>query len=349
MKKSKLKAIDLFAGIGGMRLGFEKSGFEIVYSNDFDRYACETYRKNFGEIDEKNIKDVDPDKIPDFDVLLGGFPCQPFSMIGKRKGMDDERAKSFFHIIRILSAKQPKAFVLENVKHLRLYDGGKVYERIKKNLEWVGYKVAEMVLDSKDFGVPQHRERLYIVGFLDHSIEFKFPKPRHKPVSVSSILDLNVDETHYLTERYYKGLLNHKQRHAKGGNGFGCAVLDIEGISNTMVAGNMGRERNLIKDKPNAKNRWGIRRLTPRECARLQGFPEKFQFPVALTRTYHQIGNAVTVNVAKAMAATLKKSLIFHSLLQKNSNSITPAFRKFSPRELEKATATQDSSILHNI
>jgi len=309
MKKAKLKAIDLFAGIGGMRLGFEKSGFEIVYSNDFDRYACQTYKANFGEIDEKDIRDVDANRLPDFDVLLGGFPCQPFSMIGKRKGMDDERAKSFFHIIRILTVKQPRAFVLENVKHLKLYGGGKVYEKIKKNLEWAGYKVNEAVLDSKNFGVPQHRERLYIVGTLDHSADFIFPKPQQGIVALSKILEPKVEELYYLSEKYYKGLLKHKRRHAKGGNGFGCAVLDVNGISNTIVAGNMGRERNLIKDKPNKKNRWGIRKLSVKECSRLQGFPENFGFPVPMTRAYHQIGNAVTVNVAEAVAKALKKHL----------------------------------------
>lgn len=300
----------MFAGIGGMRLGFESAGFKFVYSNDFDPYACKTYRENFKEIDERDIKHVDAFNIPDFDVLLGGFPCQPFSMIGKRKGLDDERAKSFFHIIKILSAKKPRTFVLENVKHLRLYDGGKVYERIKKNLEWAGYKVKEAILDSKNFGVPQHRERLYIVGFLDHSIDFKFPTPTPTPVSVNSILESNIDEKYYLTEKSYQGLLKHKERHASSGNGFGCAILDKNGVSNTIVAGNMGRERNLIKDKPNKKNRWGIRKLNIRECARLQGFPDEFVFPVADTRAYHQIGNAVTVNVAAAMAKAIKKTIL---------------------------------------
>ncbi len=309
MTKKRLKAIDLFAGIGGMRLGFEGAGFEIVYSNDFNANACKTYKENFGEIDERDIKEIDPDKLPDFDVLLGGFPCQPFSMIGKRKGLDDERAKSFFHIIRILNAKQPRAFVLENVKHLRLYDKGKVYERIKKNLEWLGYNVQEAVLDSKNFGVPQHRERLYIVGFLVPQVQFEFPKPRHKPVVVSQILEKNADEFYYLSAKYYSGLLKHKRRHEKGGNGFGCVILDPSGISNTLVAGNMGRERNLIRDKPNKKNRWGIRRLTLKECMRLQGFPEKYKFPVPITRAYQQLGNAVTVSVAKSIAKKVRDSL----------------------------------------
>jgi len=262
-------------------------------------------------------------------------------MIGKRKGMDDERAKSFFHIIRILSAKQPRAFVLENVKHLRLYDGGKVYDRIKKNLEFAGYKVSEAVLDSQHFGVPQHRERLYIVGVLDHSIDFKFPQTRATAEPLSSLLEKGVGEIDYLSEKYYKGLLNHKRRHSKGGNGFGCAVLDISGISNTIVAGNMGRERNLIKDKPNKKNRWGIRRLTVRECARLQGFSEKFSFPVPMTRAYHQIGNAVTVNVAKAVAKALMKQLTPLKPVTKPNvlRPVAPALSKLASRELQKAAA----------
>ena len=333
----KLKAIDLFAGIGGMRLGFEQAGFEFVYANDFDRYACQTYKENFGEIDERDIKFIDAYALPDFDVLLGGFPCQPFSMIGKRKGMDDERAKSFFHIIKILAAKKPQAFVLENVKHLRLYNGGKVYERIKKNLEWAGYNVKEVILDSKNFGVPQHRERLYIVGFLDHSIDFKFPVPKNLPVTVGSILEKKVDEKYFLSEQYLTCLENHKKRHSSSGNGFGFAILDKKGISNTVVAGNMGRERNLIKDRPNKKNRHGIRKLTVRECARLQGFPDSFVFPVSTTRAYHQIGNAVTVNVAKAMATAVKKTI--SSLESPGGNTVLSTLTELSPSERKKTLA----------
>lgn len=342
----KYKAIDLFAGIGGMRLGFEKAHFDIVYSNDFDKNACRTYRENFGEIDEKNIKDVDTDIIPDFDVLLGGFPCQPFSMIGKRKGMDDERAKSFFHIIRILGAKQPRAFVLENVKHLRLYNKGQVYERIKSNLELMGYKVREAVLDSKDFGVPQHRERLYIVGFLDHGIEFEFPKPHRKQAVLSEILEQDkVEEFYYLSNKYYQGLVKHRRRHEKSGNGFGFEILDRNGISNTLVAGNMGRERNLIQDVPVEKNKWGVRRVTIKECIRLQGFPEKYKFPVAITQAYKQLGNAVTVNVAKAVAEKVSRSLLAADtkkpeIIKKTLDLSPPPFNQSTASQLHEATVT---------
>jgi len=347
-RQQKLKAIDLFAGIGGMRMGFEKAGFDIVYSNDFDKNACKTYRENFGEIDERDIKDIDPDKIPDFDVLLGGFPCQPFSMIGKRKGMDDERAKSFFHIIRILNAKQPSAFVLENVKHLRLYDKGRVYERIKNNLEWAGYTVQEAVLDSKRFGVPQHRERLYIVGFLNPNVKFKFPKPRRELIPLSTILEKNIGENYYLSEKYYTGLLKHKKRHAKGGNGFGCAILNTDGVSNTLVAGNMGRERNLIQDIPVKKNKWGIRKLTVKECARLQGFPERYKFPVSITRSYQQLGNAVTVNVANTVAKKVKEALL-KTLSPKTLPSTNSAFSQLTSCQLQEAATAHNSFISRNI
>ena len=355
VSKEKFTAIDLFAGIGGMRLGFEKAHFDIVYSNDFDKNACKTYRENFGEIDEKNIKDVDTDTIPDFDVLLGGFPCQPFSMIGKRKGMDDERAKSFFHIIRILGAKQPRAFVLENVKHLRLYNKGEVYERIKSNLELMGYKVRAEVLDSKDYGVPQHRQRLYIVGFLDHSIEFEFPKPHRKQVVLSEILEKEkVEEFYYLSNKYYKGLIKHRHRHEKNGNGFGFEILDPSGISNTLVAGNIGRERNLIQDVPVEKNKWGVRRVTIKECMRLQGFPERYKFPVAMTQAYKQLGNAVTVNVAKAVAEKVRKSLLVadtkKSEVTKKPSGFTPTtFDHPTTSQLHKTAITQHTTILGNI
>ena len=342
MNETKFKAIDLFAGIGGMRLGFEKAGFGIVYANDFDPDSCRTYRANFGEIDERDIKDVETGSLPDFDVLLGGFPCQPFSMIGKKKGLDDERAKSFFHIIRFLTAKQPKAFVLENVKHLQRYEGGAVYARIKKALEWAGYKVKEAVLNSKDFGVPQNRERLYMVGLLDHSLDFRFPRPTRKKPFLSQILESDVDEFYYLTERYYRGLLKHKKRQAKSGNGFGCAVLDVQGISNTLVAGNMGRERNLIRDRANKKNRWGIRRLTIRECAGLQGFPKRFKFPVSVTKSYVQLGNAVTVNVGKSVAISLRNLLVKPTRYREEKVlfSASAAPSEFAPGKLQKATAT---------
>lgn len=308
-KDSKLTAIDLFAGIGGLRLGFEKAGFKIIYSNDSDKHCCTTYQANFGDIDSRDIREVNIDEIPRPDVLLAGFPCQPFSMIGKRLGLEDARGTLFFEIVKILSVKQPRAFVLENVRHLLKHDGGRTFERMKESLAWAGYKVFWQILDSQNFGVAQHRERLYMVGFKNNRVEFEFPSP-NKRVLLRNILESEADESFYLSEKYYRGLLQHKRRHRANGSGFGCEILDPDGVSNTLVSGNMGRERNLIRDIPVKKNRWGVRKLTVRECARLQGFPNSFYLPVPMTAAYKQLGNAVTVPVAQAVArkvhATIK-------------------------------------------
>lgn len=313
MKKKKITAIDLFAGIGGMRLGFEQAGYEIVYSNDIDKHSCETYRANFGEIDERDIREVRAEKLPDFDVLLGGFPCQPFSMIGKRDGLDDPRGQLFNEIVRILNVKKPRAFVLENVKNLIRHNRGETFTHIKNELQRAGngYSIFYEVLNSKNFGVPQQRERTYIVGLKDESAAFTFPqKGKYVRTKIlRDVLEKTIPERHYLTEKYYKGLLNHKKRHNEKGSGFGCAIVDLEGVSNTLVCGNMGRERNLIKDVPSEKNRWGIRKLMPRECARLQGFPDSFKIPVSDTQAYKQFGNAVSVPVAKEIAIALKNHL----------------------------------------
>ena len=314
-KKSerKLRAIDLFAGIGGMRLGFEQLGFDVVYSNDIDSYACQTYRANFGEIDERDIRLVDPKSLPEFDVLLAGFPCQPFSMIGKRDGLKDPRGQLFNEVIRFLDVRKPQAFVLENVKNLLKHDKGETYKFIKSALESAGggYTVYESILDTKNFGVPQHRERVYVVGIKNPHEEFKFPKKSIRPgkTRVKEILDKKVPDKYYLSQKYYSGLIAHKKRHAEKGSGFGCELLDPKGVTNTIVCGNMGRERNLIQDRPVTINKWGVRKLTERECARLQGFPDSFKIPVSSTQAYKQFGNAVSVPVAKEMARKLKAYL----------------------------------------
>lgn len=309
----KLKAIDLFAGIGGMRLGFEQAGFEIVYSNDIDPQACHTYRNNFGEIEEKDIKLVNVKSLPKFDVLLAGFPCQPFSMIGKRDGLKDPRGQLFNEVVRFLDERKPRAFVLENVRNLLKHNKGETYKFIKSSLEnsGDGYTVFESVLSSKDFGLPQKRQRVYIVGIKRPHKIFSFPEKSLKPgkKSVREILEKNIPEKYYLSQKYYEGLLVHKKRHEAKGSGFGCQVLDPNGISNTLVCGNMGRERNLIKDKPVSVNKWGVRKLTERECARLQGFPDWFKIPVSTTQAYKQFGNAVSVPVAEGVARKLKRYL----------------------------------------
>ena len=302
------RAIDLFAGIGGMRIGFEAAGFKIMYSNDIDPHACKTYRANFGEVDQQDIQNVNPEDLPEFDVLLAGFPCQPFSMIGKRDGLSDPRGQLFNQVTRFLDACKPRAFVLENVKNLLRHQKGETYRLIKSALETAGdgYEIFESVLDSKNFGVPQRRERVYLVGIKNPHTDFSFPQSTlgNKRKTVGDILESNVADKYYLSQRYYEGLLAHKKRHAEKGSGFGCEVLSRDGLSHTIVSGNMGRERNLIEDTPNLINKWGIRRLTERECARLQGFPESFKIPVSATQAYKQFGNAVSVSSSGSHGST---------------------------------------------
>jgi DNA (cytosine-5)-methyltransferase 1 len=321
INKKKLRSIDLFAGIGGIRKGFENL-CETVYANDFDVAAGKTYALNFGEIDVSDIRDVVKNmkkKIPPFEILLGGFPCQAFSIAGKRRGFADTRGTLFFEIEKILAQYKPKAFLLENVRNLKTHDGGNTLKTILKVLEEkLGYYVKFEVLNAKDYGVPQNRPRIYIVGF-KKKVPFEFPKPQ-KPVKLKSILEKNVDPKYYISQMYYEGLERHKKRHAERGNGFGYVVLNPEGVSNALVVGGMGRERNLIKDrvvmtykegfdKKKYKNTLGIRKLTIRECARLQGFPEDFKFPVSDIQAYKQLGNSVAVPVIKAIANEMAKYL----------------------------------------
>lgn len=309
----KYKVIDLFAGIGGMHLGFAQAGFETVYANDVDANACQTYRNNFGEIDERDVRNVDPTKLPDFDILLAGFPCQPFSMIGKREGLADPRGQLFNEVVRFLDVRNPRAFVLENVKNLIKHNKGETYRFIKSALENAGsgYTVYETILDSQNFGVPQHRERTYIVGIQNPHKDFSFPLRSKEPgiARVKDILEKKVHDKYYLSQKYHDGLMAHKARHQAQGSGFGCHILDPRGVSHTVVCGNMGRERNLIQDRAITINRQGIRKLTEREYARLQGFPDWFKIPIYPTQAYKQFGNAVTVPVAREVAGALRKYL----------------------------------------
>ncbi|MEN6511772.1 MAG: DNA cytosine methyltransferase [Chloroherpetonaceae bacterium] len=319
--KKKLKAIDLFAGIGGIRKGFEDL-CETVYANDFDALACKTYEANFGKIDCSDLREVVKGmdkKIKKFDILLGGFPCQAFSIAGKRQGFADTRGTMFFEVEKILNKYRPKAFLLENVRNLENHDNGNTFKVILKVLtEKLGYDVHYKVLNAKDYGVPQNRPRIYIVGFKKKT-NFSFPEPTRR-VKLKSILQKNVDPKHYISQLYYEGMERHKNRHAQKGNGFGYMVLDPEGVSNALVVGGMGRERNLIKDKPvniykegldkkTTKNALGLRKLTVRECARLQGFPDDFIFPVKDSPAYKQLGNSVAVPVIKAIADQMAKYL----------------------------------------
>lgn len=314
--------VELFAGVGGFRLGFDSAGgFKTIYANDFDRWCKTTYDGYFGEgaMDLRDIQTVDADEIPDCDILTAGFPCQPFSKIGKLHGFADARGTLFWDVLRILKAKRPKVFVLENVANLMKHDKGYTFERIRDGLENdLGYHVKYQVLNTKDYGTPQDRKRIYMVGFRD-DLPFEFPKPVELRTFVKDILEKEpVHDFYYMSQKYMDGLEQHKQRHAAKGHGFGYRVLDPNGISTTCVVGNMGRERNLIQDKPRLEavnrtgsplNKDGIRKLTIREYARLQGFPDDYEFADKVTVAYRQIGNAVSVPVVEAVAKQIKRAL----------------------------------------
>ena len=315
------RTIDLFAGIGGIRLGFQMTGKTVnVYGSEIDRHASTTYEANFGDNPLSDITAVKANRIPDFDILLGGFPCQAFSIAGHKGGFEDTRGTLFFDVAKILKSKKPKAFLLENVKGLTMHRGGETLGVILNTLDDLGYNVKWKVLNSRNFGVPQNRERIYIVGFRDSDEKFKFPNANRKANLEKILEDDPVSPKYYLSKRYYKTLKDHKKRHAKKGNGYGYALIEREGIANAIVVGGMGRERNLIIDKsvknhpeynsyPKDINRDYIRTLTPREWARLQGYPDSFAFPVSDTQAYKQLGNSVTVPVIRSLAGNIIKQL----------------------------------------
>jgi DNA (cytosine-5)-methyltransferase 1 len=329
-EKPKFKFIDLFAGIGGFRIAMQDLGGKCVFTSEWDEAAKKTYEANFGErpfgdITKEFTKSFIPD---DFDVLCAGFPCQAFSIAGRRGGFNDTRGTLFFDVAEIIRRKKPKALFLENVKGLRNHDKGKTLSTILNVLRNdLGYYVPEpQIINAKDFGVPQNRERIFIVGFRkDLKIdEFEYPKPLNIDVSFEDVKeDKEVSVKYYLSTKYLETLRAHKQRHESKGNGFGYSIInaDNEGIANAIVVGGMGRERNLVYDCrlsdftpithiKGEVNREGIRKMTPREWARLQGFPDKFKIPVADASAYKQFGNSVAVPAIKATARKIINKVI---------------------------------------
>lgn len=327
------KSIDLFAGIGGIRKGFDNAfgdDIKTVFVSEWDKYAQETYKLNYHDSfpiagDITQIKEED---IPEFDICLAGFPCQAFSLAGKRMGFDDDykgmcRGTLFQDVVRICEYHKPKVIFCENVKGLTIHDRGRTFKVIKRAFEQIGYTVYDKILNSKDFGVPQNRERIYIVAFRNDidSSDFKFPEGNNSDTKIKDIMEENVVSVkYYLSTTYLETLIRHKERHQAKGNGFGYEIRDIEGQAGAIVCGGMGRERNLIVDKrlkdftpvthiKGEVNRQGIRKMTPREWARLQGFPDSFKLELADTHLYKQFGNSVTVNVIEAIAEEIRKVL----------------------------------------
>lgn len=303
--------IDLFAGIGGIRLAFEEYG-TCVFSCEWDVKAQETYRANFGETPIGDIRSVDEKEIPDHDILLAGFPCQPFSIAGVSKKnslgrahgfLDETQGTLFFDIARIIKEKQPQAFLLENVKNLRSHDKGKTFKVIKNVLEELGYTIYDEVLNAKGL-VPQNRERIYIVGF-KKPVQFEFPQIPKEGPALRTILEEEVDEKYTLSDKLWSYLQAYKEKHEKKGNGFGYGLADINSYSRTLSA-RYYKDGSEILIPQQGKN---PRRLTPRECARLQGFPETFKIVVSNTAAYKQFGNSVAVPVVQRIAEKMIQAI----------------------------------------
>ena len=327
VEQPKFTFIDLFAGIGGFRMAMQNLGGKCVFSSEWDAQAQKTYLLNYGEVPFGDItQERTKSFIPDgFDILCAGFPCQAFSLAGKRLGFEETRGTLFFDVAEIIRRKRPKAFFLENVKGLLIHDKGKTIQTILKVLrEDLDYYVPDpQIVNAMNFGVPQHRERVYIVGFRkDQNVnEFTYPTPTDKTKTFSDIKEeKTVSAKYYLSTQYVKTLVAHKERHAAKGNGFGYEIIPDNGVANAIVVGGMGRERNLVIDTrledftpvTNIKgevNRDGLRRMTPREWARLQGFPDNFIIGVADASAYKQFGNSVAVPAIQATAQEIIKRI----------------------------------------
>lgn len=304
-----IRIIDLFAGIGGIRLGFQQAfnSIECVFSSEIDKFAIQTYKANFGDENiNGDITQVPEDDVPDHDILLAGFPCQPFSQAGLKKGFADTRGTLFFDIERIILAKKPKAFLLENVKQLKGHDKGRTLQVILDHLKAAGYKIFYDVLRARDFGIPQNRERIYIVGFLDHSIDFEFPQPLGIETIVGSILENKVDEKYTISDRLWEGHQRRKENNRLNGKGFGYGLFNAKSPYTNTISARYYKDGSEILIEQKNKN---PRKLTPREAARLQGFPDDFIIPVSDTQAYRQFGNSVCVPVIKAIAKNMAKHL----------------------------------------
>jgi len=312
---NKVKFIDLFAGIGGTRLGYERAGAVCVFTSEWDKFSQQTYEANHGDKAFGDINKVASDDIPDFDILLAGFPCQPFSLagvskkesMGRKHGFEDEKQGNlFFEIARILEDKKPAGFMLENVKNIISHDKGNTFQTIQKILDELGYTFDYKLIDAAKL-VPQHRERTYMVGFrkelVGEDYVFEFPEVIDTQPKLKDILDKKVDPKYTLSDKLWDYLQRYAQKHREKGNGFGFGLPSHDGVSRTLSA-RYHKDGSEILIKQRNKN---PRRLTPRECARLMGFPEDFIIPVSDTQAYRQFGNSIVVPVVEIIAKKVVK------------------------------------------
>lgn len=303
--------IDLFAGIGGTRLGFHLTGrTRSVFSSEIDKFAIKTYRANFGDIPSGDITKINENDIPNHDILVGGFPCQAFSQAGKKLGFEDTRGTLFFDIARILKAKRPKCFLLENVRNLLSHNNGHTYKVIENTLKDLNYDVTLLVYKAKDFGVPQNRERIYIVGFNKDLVpNYKTFSPPVAPctqTSVGSILEKDVDEKYTISTTLWEGHQRRKKENKKNGKGFGYSLFNANSPYTNTISARYYKDGSEILI---AQSNKPPRKLTPREAARLQGFPDNYIIPVSDTQAYKQFGNSVAVPVINAIAEQIIKVL----------------------------------------
>jgi DNA (cytosine-5)-methyltransferase 1 len=326
----KFKFIDLFAGIGGIRLAFQNLGGNCVFTSEWDTYSKKTYEANYGEVPFGDITKISEKEIPDHDILLGGFPCQPFSIAGVSKKnamgrahgfLDETQGTLFFDVARIIKHKKPSVFMLENVKNLVSHDKGKTFTIIKETLKELGYTIHFKVLDGQHF-VPQHRERIIIVGFNKKVFKgketFEFPKMGDTKYSIRDILEKDVDPKYTLSDKLWNYLQEYAKKHKAKGNGFGFGLTNLDGISRTMSA-RYYKDGAEILIPQIGKN---PRRLTPRECARLQGFPDTFIIPVSDNQAYKQFGNSVVTPLMQAVGKNILKELVKINESKKYKNDV---------------------------
>ncbi len=307
-KSGKFKFIDLFAGIGGIRLGFESVGGECIFTSEWDNHAQKTYSANFGEIPYGDITKIKAEEIPAFDVLLAGFPCQPFSQAGLKKGFGDIRGTLFFDIARIVDHHKPKVVFLENVRNLGTHDKGNTLKVIIGTLEKLGYKVFHQVLNAKDFGLPQNRARIYIIGFKD-DVDFKFPVEQKTKTRLGDILEKEVNPKYTISDKLWAGHKRRKKEHREKGNGFGYSLFNEESEYTSTISARYYKDGSEILIEQKGKN---PRKITPREAARLQGYPENYIIPVSDMQAYKQFGNSVAVPVIKKLAKSIYLTKIFN-------------------------------------
>lgn len=304
---ANFKYIDLFAGIGGIRRPYQELGGTCVFSSEIDKFAVQTYEANWGETPSGDITKINEKDIPEFDILLAGFPCQAFSIAGKRKGFSDTRGTMFFEIERILEYHQPKCFMLENVKGLLNHDKGHTFEVMRDILEKkLNYKIYYQVLNAKDFGVPQNRERIIIVGFKDHDIQFEFPKPTGIKTRLGDILEKDVPEKYTISDKIWDSHKRRKEMHKAKGNGFGYSLFNEESPYTSTISARYYKDGSEILIEQKGKN---PRRLTPREAARLQGFSDDFKIVVSDMQSYKQFGNSVPTKMIEAVAKNIIDAL----------------------------------------